>query len=271
MTSSVADTEPAVQPGTVVLGRYRVLEELGRGGVGVVYRAVDGEVHRTVALKLEREPSPGGPPRWLFEPPLEHVSIVAHGDAGRLEDGRSYLVMELLQGQTLGERVRREGPLREPALLELADVLLAGLEAAHARGLVHGDLKPDNVFLSTDGPKLLDFSAPEAHVPGEVHGTPHYLAPEQARGDAELDARVDVWALGVTLYEAATGVLPFNADSYPALLERIASRRPVSPRRFAPITEGFERLILDALEPELGARLPDARTMRARVAALESA
>ncbi len=214
--------------GSVIAERYRVLELLGEGGMGAVYRAEHVLMKRVVALKVlhrsltvvpevvarfEREAIVAGK--------LEHPNVVSALDFGRMEDGSCYLTMELVSGRSLAEELQR-GPLSLRRALEILRQVVSGLAAAHAAGVVHRDLKPDNVMLvgrdeEADLVKLLDFGiakldsgtpGPALTRLGAVFGTPEYMAPEQVQG-AEVDARADLYAVGVILYELLTGATPF--------------------------------------------------------------
>jgi tetratricopeptide (TPR) repeat protein len=200
-----------------VVGRFEILREIGRGGFGVVYEARDAQLGRRVAFKAVR----AGDQAALREERLQreaesaarlsHPSIVTLHDVGRCEQG-PYLVLELLRGQSLGQRLA-QGPLSVREALRVATRVAEGLAHAHARGVVHRDLTPGNVFLCDDGQvKVLDFGL--AHAFGQPRiagGTPGYMAPEQWRGAPE-DERTDVFALGVMLYRMMSGALPFPED-----------------------------------------------------------
>ncbi|HJL18184.1 MAG TPA: serine/threonine-protein kinase [Sandaracinaceae bacterium LLY-WYZ-13_1] len=289
-----ADLEPAdldTFVGRVVEGKYRIEKLIGRGGMGAVFRAVNTRIDKAVALKvLYRGYARGSDAerRFLREAriagSLGHPHIVEVFDLGHLDDGKPFQVMELLEGQSLAERIQTDGALPEHEVLEIADQVLSALEAAHERGVIHRDLKPENVFLTrwrgATVAKLLDFGVSKSLAEhtlsitrtGVVVGTPYYMSPEQARGQGEVDHRIDVWAMGVLLYEAVTGVLPFNAQSVEKLLTKILTRRPVAPTRFrARLTPEVEALILDALAFEPDDRPPSAAAMRARVAAARRA
>jgi serine/threonine-protein kinase len=219
--------EATLSPGAW-LGRYRVVSPLGRGGMGEVYRAHDERLGRDVAVKVLRSgqrASPGLQKRFESEAKavgsLNHPNIVAVFDAGE-EDGCPYLVTELLEGETLAERLRK-GALAPAAAVEAALGIARALEAAHAVGVVHRDLKPANVFLTMDGRiKVLDFGlakwtkaeavSRESTMPGALLGTPGYMSPEQARGEA-ADARSDLFSVGALLYEMLCGSAPFRRSS----------------------------------------------------------
>ncbi len=253
--------------GTIIEDKYRVDALIGRGGMGAVFRAENLRIHKPVALKLLSAPYEAGSDaerRFLREArvagSLGHPNIVEVFDLGHTEDGMPFQVMELLEGQSLAERIRTEGALPEADGLDIAAQILSALEAAHGRGVVHRDLKPENVFLVERSgglvAKLLDFGVSKSlteqtlsiTVTGVVVGTPYYLSPEQARGERDLDHRVDIWAMGVLMYETLTGVLPFKAESYDELLKKIVSTRPQPPSRFQPrMTTAVEDIIQRAM------------------------
>ncbi len=268
--------------GKIVEGKYRIDKFIGHGGAGAVFRAENTRIGKSVALKvLYRGYAPGSEAerRFLREArvagSIGHPNIVEVFDLGQLDDGKPFQVMELLEGESLADRLRNEGALREAQALEVADQVLSALEAAHARGIIHRDLKPENVYLVQRGgsltAKLLDFGVSKdltdqtlsITMTGVVVGTPFYLAPEQASGERDLDQRVDVWAMGVLLYETLTGVRPFNGSSYNELIAKILTTRPVPPSRFQPrLTPGVEAVILRALEFTREDRYPGAGAMR---------
>ena len=219
--------------GKSILGRYAVHRVLGVGGKGTVYEAEDAAMERVVAIKVPTETHEDTIKRFLREgragASIAHPNVCAIYDFGPLEDGTPFLVMERLEGETLADRLSRTPQLRLAEALPIIQQVLAGLGAAHARGIIHRDVKPGNVFLTQQGPelvaKLLDFGASTLDRPharkeddfemltkvGMAIGTPIYMTPEQIRGQRDLDARVDVYACGVILYEALTGILPFAA------------------------------------------------------------
>ncbi|UJR82053.1 serine/threonine-protein kinase [Sandaracinus amylolyticus] len=254
--------------GQVLEGKYLIAEPLGRGGMGVVYRAENTRIGKQVAIKiLLRGYAKGGESerRFLREARIAgsigHPNIVEVFDLGTLENGAPYQVMELLEGATLAARIRLEGALPIDEVLDHAEQVLSALEAAHERGIVHRDLKPENIFLHERAglvtAKLLDFGVSKSLLndhtlsltqTGVVVGTPYYLAPEQARGERGVDHRVDIWAMGIVLYEALTGSLPFRADNYNALMAKILNTRPAPPRSLRPhLPDALENVILKAL------------------------
>ncbi|MBN4049435.1 protein kinase [bacterium AH-315-N03] len=217
----------AFTPGTLIDGRYSLEEKLGEGGMAEVFAATDAQTGRRLAIKIlhaDIATNPEAVERTKREgqllKELDNPAIVNVETFGQLDDGSVFLVMELLEGETLGERMRR-GTLDPVELAPIVAGMCAGLHAAHVKGVVHRDLKPDNVFLCpTDHGlqvKLLDFGISKVYgsekltQTGEVLGTPRYMSPEQLGAEPDVDARVDVYALGVILYEALAGKPPFLA------------------------------------------------------------
>lgn len=244
--------------GTLLDERYLVGANIGDGAMGTVYRAEHVNLGTEVAVKVLHsrfEAGSAAEKRFLREGHsagrIDHPNVVRIFDVGRLPDGAPYLVMELLEGEELSASIP-EGGLPPARVADLADQLLRGLEQAHAQRVVHRDIKPDNVFLALEGGvevlKILDFSiakdqAAEAMTrDGEVLGTPHYLAPEQAAGKP-VDARVDLWASGVVLYELLTGEPPFGGDNFPQLVMAILMHSADPPsqrvRALAPEVDAF--------------------------------
>ena len=236
-------------PGVVVEQKYAIVRLLGEGGMGSVWVARNLTLNCHVALKLMRadfaQAVPGAGERMLQEAraaaAIHHPAIVQIFDFGRTRDGDPFISMELLDGESLAAALKRRDklpPVRAvQVLLPIADALVV----AHARGVVHRDLKPDNVLLArlADGrvqPKILDFgiakldapASPKLTMDGTVLGSPAYMSPEQARGQSDIDLRVDVWAFSVMLYELVTGCTPFAGESYNALLFAIMGQEPLS-------------------------------------------
>src|SRR6188768_2324113 len=229
------------------LGRYEIIKPLGAGGMGEVYRARDTRLDREVAIKILPESVARDPERLArFDreakavAALSHPNILALHDAGT-EDGVTFAVMELLDGESLRERLAH-GPLPVRRAIETTVQIAKGLAAAHAKGLIHRDLKPDNIFLVSDGQvKILDFGLAKAADPsdssgatatraamtdpGTVLGTVGYMAPEQVRGHA-LDARTDLFALGAVLYEMVTGQRAFQRETAAEIMTAILREDP---------------------------------------------
>jgi serine/threonine protein kinase len=227
-------------PGEIVADKYRLIRQLGEGGMGWVWVASNMALDIQVAIKLIKSGRDASAfaERLLREAKttarLRHPGIVRVFDFGRTRPGDPFIVMELLQGETLGAVLDREHRLSAPQALQLLLPVADGLVAAHAQGIVHRDLKPDNVFIAeVDGriqPKVLDFGIASSErirehkrltVAGTLLGSPDYMAPEQARGQGDIDRRADIWAFCVMLYEAITGSVPFQGDNYNSLLVSI--------------------------------------------------
>jgi serine/threonine protein kinase len=233
-------------PGDVIAGRYRLVRKLGEGGMGVVWVAHALTLGVDVAIKLIRAgvADVDAVSRMAREAQatatLAHPAIVRVFDHGTTTLGDPFLVMELVEGETLGALLAREKKLEVIHALQLTLPLLDGLRCAHERGIVHRDIKPENVLLARDPlgrvqPKLLDFGiAKLEHQPsvnrltqvGDVLGSPEFMSPEQARGAADIDNRTDVWSVSVMLYEMLTGRLPFYTKNYNALMQMILNDDP---------------------------------------------
>ncbi|HUQ06990.1 MAG TPA: serine/threonine-protein kinase [Kofleriaceae bacterium] len=258
-----------LEPGAV-LGEWRIEQQIGQGGIGTVYSAVHTEIGKRAALKVVRHRSGESlhaGERFLQEArivnQIQHPNIVDIFQLGRLDDGSPYLVMELLHGESLGERIDRG----RVAALDSIDILLQvcqALAAAHAQGVVHRDLKPDNIFLSNQIVKLLDWGIAKMTDPppdmcevtgaGTMVGTPRYIAPEQARG-LDVDARTDVYSLGCIAHELFLEEPPFTADNVADLLVAHLTEPVLPPSDVWPdIPPVLERLILGMLEKEASNR-----------------
>ncbi|MCO5170807.1 MAG: protein kinase [Planctomycetes bacterium] len=248
------------------LGRYRVVRELGKGGMGAVYEAHDPVLRRRVAIKvlLGDDAPPEAVERFRIEARavarLTHPHIVGLHDVDEA-DGRPFLVMELVEGESLAAKLRRDGPLAPEEAARLAQRLADALAYAHARAILHRDVKPANVLLDRAGePRLGDFGlAKELEKAGSgptevgaVMGTPAYMAPEVVKGELErVDRRADVYALGATLFELLTGRPPFTGASIPVVLAAVLRRDPPRPSSLRPgLDRDLETITLRCLEKE---------------------
>ena len=255
--------------GSLVAGRYRVLGAAGEGGMGVVYKAEDTRLRRTVALKflpasLARDLE--AKKRFLREAQaaaaLDHPNICPVHEVDEAE-GEMFLAMAFVEGRTLKDRIA-EGPLPLAEALAVAVQVAEGLRAAHERGVVHRDVKPANIMLGRDGQvRVTDFGlaslegGADLTAPQTVLGTPAYMSPEQTRGE-RTDGRTDVWSFGCTLYEMATGRRPFEGELAREVRARVLDQAPADPAALRPeIPPGLAEVILRCLRKDPDGRFPD--------------
>jgi eukaryotic-like serine/threonine-protein kinase len=259
--------------GREIGGRYRLTAPLGEGGMSTLWRAVDQQLDREVAVKILRpqySADPGFAARFRQEAravaSLSHPNIVSVYDYGTDAEGATqYIVMELVEGRDLAAILKQRGRIGTDDAVQVAIAVASALEAAHRRGIVHRDVKPGNILITDDGGvKVTDFGIARAvseasmTVTGTTLGSVHYFSPEQARGD-EVTGRSDVYALGIVLYEMLTGHRPFEGDSAAGVaLKRLTENPPRPMVGGQPLPAGLEAILRRALEREPDQRFPDA-------------
>lgn len=267
---NAAGQDPMI--GQIIDGRYRVFDKLGEGGMGEVYAAQHVNLPRKVAIKLLRSEiltNEEAVSRFMQEArsasSIGHKNIIEIADCMKLPDGRVYLAMEFLEGAPLNDLIKEPQPA--PRLIDILIQTGHGLAAAHKKGIVHRDMKPENVFVTQiegkDVPKLLDFGIAKVsgadgnnHLTrtGTIFGTPFYMAPEQALGQA-VDSRADVYAMGVIMYEVFTGSVPFEGESFMGILTQHITSEPTPPSQNAArhgrtIPPGVEDIIIKCMRKE---------------------
>ncbi len=269
--------------GELFAGRYRIERKLAAGGMGTVLKAIDTKTDQGVALKLlhpELADDPEMHRRFRREgsvlKALEHPAVVRVLDVGRDERGRSYTVMELLEGETLYARIERENALSFEALKPIIASLCAGIAAAHEHGVLHGDLKPANVFLPDQdqvSAKLVDFGTSKVHGlerltrTGEIIGTPVYMAPELLTGDGTIDEGIDIYALGILMYESLAGETPFTERNPGKLMYQIVMGQGIPlEERVADVPSDVVAVINQAMAPKKEARFQNVQAVAQAIA-----
>ncbi len=279
--------------GSTLSGKFLINRKVGQGGMGAVYEATHTQLGKRVAVKvlLEKYAQREAIVKRLRQEAQlassvgnEHIIDIT--DIGTTEDGRTYVVMEFLEGESLAECLAREIKLPEQRILKVVSQAASALSAAHIKGIVHRDIKPENLFLlkrkEQDFVKVVDFGIskslratgeeedqPRLTQTGMVLGTPLYMSPEQARGDDALDARVDIYALGVIMYEAATGHVPFTGNNYLSVISQVLNETPKPVREYRPeISDEFEAIVAKAMAKNKTDRYETALDLLADLGAL---
>jgi len=286
LDKSLLATSTGELVGSTLSERYLVTRKVGQGGMGAVYEATHTLIGKRVAVKVlldkyaQREAIVT---RLKQEAQLassiRHEHIIDITDFGNTQDGRTFVVMEYLDGESLAELLARDTKLPEQRILRIISQAASALAAAHDKGIVHRDIKPENLFLlkrkELDFVKVVDFGIskslrasddenepPRLTQTGMVLGTPLYMSPEQARGDDDLDHRVDVYALGVIMYEAATGRVPFAGGNYLSVISQVLNEEPKPLRELVPeLSEEFEAIVARTMAKDRNERYANAKAL----------
>jgi serine/threonine protein kinase len=277
--------------GATLAGRYEVTRKVGEGGMGAVYEARHAKIGKRVAIKvlLDKYVQKADVVARLQQEArmassIGHENIVDITDFGETDDGRTFVVMEFLEGESLAGVIDREGALPPPRAVSITRQVASALGAAHDKGIIHRDVKPENIFIVRRGDKdfvkVVDFGISKAMKPAEpededgtrrpgssprltqtgmVLGTPLYMSPEQARGEDDLDHRIDIYALGIILYEMLTGEVPFHGTNYLNIISQVLSQDPRPPSRVRPdlgISPALEGVVAKAMAKDRAVRYP---------------
>jgi len=280
LTKTLATPLPIISKDDVIAGKYRVIEEIGRGGMGVVYKAEDIKLQRTVALKFlppHLADSEELKERFLIEAraaaALSHPNICVIHEVGESEE-RPYIAMEHVEGETLRDRIRK-GPVKPEDALGIISQVAAGLGEAHNKGIIHRDVKSANIMVTPKGrAKVMDFGLAKLRGGSSLTksqttlGTVAYMSPEQARGDG-LDQRTDIWSLGVVLYELLAGKLPFRGDHDQTVIFAILHRKPEPLTRLRPgLAPELDHVVGQALTKKVVDRYKNMEELREDLAAV---
>jgi len=273
-TETIITPQTPVEGEKLFAGRYRVLSLLGEGGMGKVYRVQDTRLQEEMALKFLK-PEIANNPVFIqrFRSELKLARKITHRNVCRVfdfheEEGTPYITMEYVKGENLKSLIRRKGKLKEAEAIDIAAQVAEGLAEAHDLGVIHRDLKPDNILIDSSGRvKIMDFGIARSiddsglTQTGHMIGTPDYISAEQAAGQP-ADHRADIYALGILLYEMMTGELPFKGDSVISVVLQHKEKTPGDPREINPeISTGLSSLILCCLEKDRERRCQDAREL----------
>jgi serine/threonine protein kinase len=286
MKRAMAGTQ-VITPGSMIGNRYTVTSVLGEGGMGVVYKAQDQELGEPVAIKTLKPEMVAADTSALerFKSEIKLARRISHRNVVRTYDlgemnGLYYLTMEFVEGASLKELIRKRGRLPASAVLPIAKQLCRALEVAHEEGVIHRDIKPQNMVVQGDGVlKVMDFGiarlasrpSDSGHTQsGMVVGTPEYMAPEQLMGD-DIDGRADLYATGCVLYECLTGEVPLTAPTPITLVAKVLDEMPVAPaRRFPDIPVELSDVVMWTLAKSRDDRPRDAVALHARLDALKA-
>jgi len=281
----------ALEPGQVLDGKYRIVRLIGEGGMGAVFEGENVRIQRRVAIKVVHAAyasDSGVMARFQREAQAagrignDHILEVL--DLGALPDGSQYMVLEFLDGEPLSKRIERRGRMTPQELTPLLLQMLKGLGAAHGAGIFHRDLKPDNLFILKekagipDFVKIIDFGISKFQPlsgegmkmtsTGAVMGTPYYMSPEQASGSGAVDARTDLYAIGVILHEALTGRVPFDGETFNQLMFKIVLSDATPPHEMVPgLDRAFSSIVSKAMARDVGQRFQTAAEFAAAVTA----
>jgi serine/threonine-protein kinase len=284
----MTDHDPKL--GLLLLGRYRIVRKLGEGGMGAVYEGLHELIGKRLAIKClhaqyvsNREVVERFYREAQSATAVGNEHIIEVTDIGNFDDGAPFLVMEFLEGIEFARLIDQEGTLPIARMVHIVNQVCSALAAAHARGIVHRDMKPENIYLvkrgsDADFVKVLDFGISKVREQNEqlgsgltrtgmTLGTPYYMAPEQAQAVRDIDHRADIYSVGVILYQGLTGTLPFDAESYPALMLKIMSEKPAPIRAFRKdVPETLEHVVLKAMARDRNQRFQSIEALAAALA-----
>jgi tetratricopeptide (TPR) repeat protein/tRNA A-37 threonylcarbamoyl transferase component Bud32 len=262
-TQTLQETPSALTIGSAFAGRYQIIEELGRGGMGTVYKALDTEIEERVAVKLLK-PEIASDEKIIkrFKNELKFARKITHKNVCRMHDlneyeNTKYITMEYVPGEDLKSSIRRMGPLTAGKAVFIAKQICKGLKEAHKLGVVHRDLKPQNIMIDRDGnARIMDFGIARSlktqgiTETGMMIGTPHYISPEQVTGK-DIDQRSDIYSLGIMLFEMVTGKVPFDGETPINIAFMHKTEKPPDPRKFnTQVSSDISRMILKCMEKD---------------------